>query len=195
MSMQLDSETFQDVMFAAHKPLVVITTAPQAKLTGAADRMRSVAQAWKDSRGSDAVVFTWMDSDKWASWLKSMYGIKADASAHVVVTNHSVSGRVLVQFCSKLVSQRLIYYDVDQLGEKLKLSPTSIISTLEGALAGTIPYKNSENIVERSVRVSVLTASPRCHFADFRSCSTSTISLSLLNTSYLTIRGQLACLS
>ena len=86
--MQLDSETFQDVMFAPHKPLVVIIAAPQAKLSGAADRVRNVAQVWKDRRGLDAVVFTWMDSDKWASWLKSMYGITAPGQ--VVIADHSV---------------------------------------------------------------------------------------------------------
>jgi len=136
MSMQLDSDTFQDIMFAPHKPLVVITAAPQLKLVGAADRVRTVAQHWKDRQGSDDVVFTWMDSDKWASWLKSMYGIKADNQAHVVVTNHS----------------RLVYYDTDQLGERIKLSPESVISALNGALASTISYKNSENIVERMAR-------------------------------------------
>ena len=91
MSLELDSDTFQDIMFAAHKPLVVITAAPETKLSGASDRVRTVAAQWKGRQGSDDVVFTWMNSDKWAKWLKSMYGITADDQAHVVITNHSVS--------------------------------------------------------------------------------------------------------
>ena len=50
--------------------------------------------------------------------------------------------------------QRLIYYDVDQRGQKIALSSTSIFSVINGAQAGTISYKNSENIVERFARVS-----------------------------------------
>ncbi|KAI0693473.1 thioredoxin-domain-containing protein [Cytidiella melzeri] len=136
MSMQLESDTFQDIMFAPHKPLVVITAVPHSKLSGASDRVRTVAAQWKDRQGSNDVVFTWMDSDKWAKWLKSMYGIVADDSAHVVIANHS----------------RLIYHDTDQMGEKIKLSPISITSALTGALAGTIPYHHSENIIERMAR-------------------------------------------
>jgi hypothetical protein len=90
MSMQLDSDTFQDVMFAPHKPLVVITAAPESRLSGTSDRVKTVAAQWKDRQGSDDVVFTWMDSDKWSKWLKSMYGITADDSAHVIISNHSV---------------------------------------------------------------------------------------------------------
>ena len=48
----------------------------------------------------------------------------------------------------------MIYYDVDPLGDKLKLSSESIISALDGVLAGTLSYKHSENVVERGARVS-----------------------------------------
>ncbi|KAI0337496.1 thioredoxin-domain-containing protein [Trametopsis cervina] len=136
MSMQLESDTFQDIMSAPHKPLVVITAAPAAKLVGAADRVRTVAAQWKNAKGSDDVVFTWMDSEKWAKWLKSMYGITADDSAHVVIANHS----------------RLIYYDTDPAGERITLSPSSIISALGPALAGAPNYHHSENLVERMAR-------------------------------------------
>ena len=77
-------------MTAPHKPIVVIAAVPRPKLTGASDRVRNVAQQWKDSLSGDDVIFTWMDSDKWSSWLKSMYGIKVDQNAHIVVANHSV---------------------------------------------------------------------------------------------------------
>ncbi|KAJ3525527.1 hypothetical protein NM688_g8390 [Phlebia brevispora] len=78
-----------------------------------------------------------MDSDKWANWLKSMYGIKAGNNMpQVIVADHS----------------RLIYYDVDQHGEKIKFNSGSIFSTINGAFAGTVSYKHSENIVERLAR-------------------------------------------
>ena len=49
--------------------------------------------------------------------------------------------------------QRLVYYDVDQFGEKIALSLTSISRVVEGALKGTVSYKHSENFVERAARV------------------------------------------
>ena len=50
-------------------------------------------------------------------------------------------------------SKRLVYYDVDQYGGKIALSPKSIFSAIHGALNGTIAYRHSENIVERLARV------------------------------------------
>ncbi|THG93397.1 hypothetical protein EW026_g7827 [Hermanssonia centrifuga] len=135
-NMPLDSDSFQEVMNAPHKPLVVIAAASQVDLVRTADTIKEVARRWKDSKAEGDVVFTWMDADKWSSWLKSMYGIKAGSAVHVVVANHS----------------RLVYYDTDQHGEKIKLSANSILSAISGALSGTTPYKHSENIAERLAR-------------------------------------------
>ena len=93
---ELDSDNFQEVMNAAHKPLVVLVAAPKAELASTAERVRAVAQQWKDSKAAGAVVFTTMDADKWAKWLGSMYGIKPENGVSVVVANHSVS---CVPFC------------------------------------------------------------------------------------------------
>ena len=58
------------------------------------------------------------------------------------------------QMWLNLILQQLIYYDVDASGAKIAPTASSIISTLEGILSGSIAYKNSENILERLVRVS-----------------------------------------
>ncbi|KAH9920797.1 thioredoxin-like protein [Fomitopsis serialis] len=126
-SMALDSDTFQDVMNAPHKPLVLQATA--------ADVQR-IAKQWRNAKGGPGVTFVWMDADKWAKWLKGMYGIQADKEVQVVVADHS----------------GLVYYDVDQYGAKIQLTTTSVFSAIQGAQAATIPYKHSENIVERMAR-------------------------------------------
>ena len=46
-----------------------------------------------------------------------------------------------------------MYYDTDQHGDKIRLAPNSIFGAINGAFAGTIKYKHSENIVERFARV------------------------------------------
>ncbi len=49
----------------------------------------------------------------------------------------------------------MVYYEIDQHGEKIKFNAPSIFSTINGAIAGTISFKHSENIVERIARVSL----------------------------------------
>lgn len=89
--MELDADTFQDVMNAPHKPLVVIAAAPATQLQNTAADVQRIARQWKSAKGDAGVTFVWMDTDKWAKWLKSMYGMKAQSDAQVVVANHSVS--------------------------------------------------------------------------------------------------------
>ncbi|EKM59022.1 uncharacterized protein PHACADRAFT_249184, partial [Phanerochaete carnosa HHB-10118-sp] len=77
-------------MNAPHKPLVVLVAAPQSELRDTAEQVRTVAQQWRDSKHPGDIVFALMDADKWGSWLKSMYGIKAESGPRVVVADHSV---------------------------------------------------------------------------------------------------------
>lgn len=157
---ELDADSFQEVMNAPHQPLVVLVAAPRAALHDAADRVKAIAQQWRDSKARGDVVFAWMDADKWASWLKSMYGVAADAAPAVVVASHSVRAAVWFgQFMGADSVQRLVYWDVDQFGSKIALSAKSIFSAVTGALNGTISYKHSENFVERMARVCHLTTS------------------------------------
>ncbi|KAI0719220.1 thioredoxin-domain-containing protein [Fomitopsis betulina] len=135
-SMQLDADTFQDVMNALHKPLVVIAAAPAAQLQNTAADVQRIAREWKNAKGDAGVTFVWMDTDKWGKWLKGMYGIRVQSDVQVVVANHS----------------GLVFYDVDQFGDKIQLTTTSVFSALQGAQASTIAYKHSQNIVERMAR-------------------------------------------
>ncbi|KAH9853322.1 thioredoxin-domain-containing protein [Lenzites betulinus] len=135
-ALELDSDNFQDVMNAPHKPLVVIVATPQRDLKQIAKEVESVARKWRDAREHAPVVFTWMDADKWGKWLKGMYGLKAASLPRAVVANHT----------------SLVYYDKDQYGETIKLTPSSLFSAINGAMKGTIPYKHSENAVERLAR-------------------------------------------
>ncbi|KAH8105423.1 thioredoxin-domain-containing protein [Cristinia sonorae] len=134
--LELHTDTFQEVMNAASHPLVVLVAAPKSYYNQVVPKVKHIAQLWKRERNGQNVIFTWMDSDKWASWLKSMYGITNTVTASVVVVDHS----------------KLIYWDTDPWGKKLSLESHSISSTLTGATQGTAAYKHSENIVERMAR-------------------------------------------
>ncbi|THH16918.1 hypothetical protein EW146_g3797 [Bondarzewia mesenterica] len=141
-SMELGDGTFQQVMNAAHRPLVVIVSVPKdgAEREGLVKEVADVAQKWRRRSDSEkgaqerGVVFTWMDADRWASWLKSMYGITG--SGDVVIVDHG----------------KLIYYDTEPSGDKIQLSSTSILAALKGALSGGYRAKHSENVVERMAR-------------------------------------------
>ncbi len=93
-SLQLDSESFQEVMNAPHKPLVVLAAIPPTESQEHINKLQFVATRWRTSKSKPDVVFTWMESDRWASWLKSRYGIKSNALPAVVTANHSVRSRV-----------------------------------------------------------------------------------------------------
>ncbi|KAL4241266.1 hypothetical protein ABKN59_000026 [Abortiporus biennis] len=135
-SLELDSDTFQEVMNAPHHPLVVLVAAPATELSAISNQVQDIAAKWRSNKHEGDVVFAWMDSGRWANWLKSMYGIKAASLPAVVITDHSC----------------LVYYDADQYGDKIQLNSMSIFSAIHGAQSATIPYKHSENIVERLAR-------------------------------------------
>ncbi|KAJ7723401.1 protein disulfide isomerase [Mycena metata] len=146
-SLELMQETFQSVMNAPHSPLVVIAAVTKDTQEKVAERFRDVALKWRVHTGGTgvfagrAVVFTWMDADKWESWLKSMYGLRKShgddiEDVQVVIADHKV----------------LKYYDSEPDGDRIKLTSPSIFSALEGAASGSIPHKESENFVERMAR-------------------------------------------
>lgn len=116
-ALELDSDNFQDVMNAPHKPLVVLVATAQRDLKQTAKDVGELARKWRDARGRAPVVFAWMDADKWGKWLKSMYGIKAGGLPRAVVANHT----------------RLVYWDQDQFGETISLTSASVFSAVNGA--------------------------------------------------------------
>lgn len=141
-SMELGDGTFQQVMKAPHQPLVVIVSVPSegSERTQLIQQVETIGQKWRQRADSEkglperGIVFTWMDGERWATWLKSMYGI-SDHGA-VVIADHG----------------KLVYYDTEPNGSKISLSSTSIFAALQGALTGAYHPKNSENAVERMAR-------------------------------------------
>ena len=96
-ALELDSDNFQDVMNAPHKPLVVITATAAKDKEQVGKDVTALARQWRDAREHAPVVFTWMDADKWGTWLKSMYGLRPGAGPAAVVASHHV--RLVLGFC------------------------------------------------------------------------------------------------
>ena len=61
-------------------------------------KLKEIGSNWKANQvisKSQDVVFTWMDSEKWSEWLKSMYGIQPTSNEEgrlgIIVAHHDVS--------------------------------------------------------------------------------------------------------
>ena len=99
LAMELSEGSFQEVMNAESKPLVVLVsvTTPGIERDQTVETVRRLATQWRRTgaaqytpgQGARQVVFVWMDQERWTSWLKSMYGIKGPTQ--VVIVDHSVS--------------------------------------------------------------------------------------------------------
>jgi len=161
-TVELTEDTFQDVMKAPHRPLVVIAAVTKDSKEKVADRIKDIGKVWRVKKaqgkgGVRDVVFAWMDTGKWASWMKSMYGVAAgpESEPAIVIADHGVG--ILSEISSSLVDrlrlQVLIYYDTDQSGQSIKLTSTSIFSAIDGIATGSVRPKNSENMVQRMARV------------------------------------------
>jgi thioredoxin domain-containing protein 5 len=85
-------------MNAPHKPLVVLVAVGAEGKDQYTKQIKDIAKAWQEKElqsttpTSRGVAFTWMDADRWASWLKSMYGIQVvnGAEPQVVIASHAV---------------------------------------------------------------------------------------------------------
>ena len=96
-------------MNAPHAPLVVVLAHSPAGAApkDAEELSRKAAVMWRgrvkerEALARREVVFTWMDAERWASWVKSMYGIKGGDVPSVVITDHRVR-EVAVSFDSML---------------------------------------------------------------------------------------------
>ncbi|KZO93772.1 thioredoxin-domain-containing protein [Calocera viscosa TUFC12733] len=138
---ELSTHNFDEVMRNPSKPIVVLGAlegdSPQSQEQQAA--LMSAAREWRATGGKvrgRPVVFVWMDSAKWAKWLKSMYGVRAAGGPAVIISDHSA----------------LRYYDRDAAKRKIALSRESIFSALEAIDSGTASGKHSENVAERAIR-------------------------------------------
>ena len=83
-------------MNAPHAPLVVIGAVSAEGSSEASNLMRETAKAWRhflegNGLGTERdVVFTWMDADRWASWMKSMYSVRTVDLPAVIIADHQV---------------------------------------------------------------------------------------------------------
>jgi len=144
LAMEISEGSFQEVMNAESKPLVVLVSVTTSGVehdrivetvhTLAAQWRRTGAAQYAPAHGARQVVFAWMDQERWTSWLKSMYGIKGPAQ--VVIVDHS----------------RLVYFDTTRTGGHLILDDARIFPALGDAMEGTLGVRHSENIVERLAR-------------------------------------------
>ncbi|KAI0029678.1 thioredoxin-domain-containing protein [Vararia minispora EC-137] len=144
-ALELSELSFQEVMKARARPLVVLTSVPAAtnfaEYEWLVGETTKIAMKWREltlQRGSTrrSVVFVWMDAEKWSKWLKSMYGIQGPN--RVVIADH----------------KDLLYYDTTPDGKRLELTPESIFPSLEAAQSGKLRAKYSENFVERVARTT-----------------------------------------
>ncbi|KAL4075556.1 thioredoxin-like protein [Scleroderma citrinum] len=142
-SLELSRDVFQQVMEAPNKPLVVVVSTPKGAQGAVAEKLNEIGKKWRlkvnqnlGKSGRRDVVFTWMDADQWGKWMKGMYKFKTSGEPEVVVADHG----------------RLLYYDADGSGQRIKMNFASISSTLEAIFKGTAKAKHSENIFERAVK-------------------------------------------
>jgi len=116
LAMELGEGSFQEVMNAESKPLVVLVSvaASGAERDQVVEKVRRLAGQWRRSgaaqyepaHGARQVVFAWMDQERWTSWLKSMYGVQSPGQ--VVIVDHSV--------CSLVCSVESLIYRVTEIG-------------------------------------------------------------------------------
>ncbi|KIJ32313.1 hypothetical protein M422DRAFT_52890 [Sphaerobolus stellatus SS14] len=116
-SVQLDGENFAKIMGpspaedGAPTRLVVLTAVPPHD-RDTLSQIKIVATRWhrEHSHSNKEVVFAWMDSEKWDSWLKSVYGIKKKDGPSVVVVDH---GHLL--YCDTMADGTPIPVDIESI--------------------------------------------------------------------------------
>lgn len=152
--LELASDSFQSVMNAPQQPLVLIAAVTGETRGKVEAKLEQLASVWKmrtggtGERNGRQVIFTWMDNEVWKDWLKNMYGIKHEDDGdlddvRVVIADHAVSDffRDLKFFRIEGFPQRLVYYEEDVSGHKIKLAKSdTLFATIEKATAGELHY-------------------------------------------------------
>lgn len=102
---EINAETYAQVMRTADTaPYVGLVLLSRAKMgsrfDGLRDKVKTVAGAWGEKRrgmtesekgGERDVVWAWVDGDKWAQWIKTMYEVKAGEEPLLIVVDTNVS--------------------------------------------------------------------------------------------------------
>lgn len=143
---ELTSDNFQTIMTARAfdpKPLVVILASKPEGKTEARQMLSAGEEYWRREQKEKPtpardVLWTYMDGDKWGSWLKSMYGIKSSKMPAYVVADHS----------------KLIFYNQYKSGKPFDSTANGMAKAVSQALEGQLSYKHSQNIAQR-IAVSV----------------------------------------
>jgi hypothetical protein len=98
---ELDSENFQGVMNAKVDGRQVVLLATTSETKGSDVNLLRAAEArWSSSAASkdvSDVLWVHMDGEKWASWMKSMYGLKKASMPSFVISIHSVGNSCSVE--------------------------------------------------------------------------------------------------
>lgn len=99
---ELNGATYADVMATTGSPPLVGVAVLSHKKLGqvgmakAQEDVASLAKGWEDrvrksgKEGERAVVWTWVDGDKWSGWAWSMYGLKAGHEPVLVISDPKV---------------------------------------------------------------------------------------------------------
>lgn len=98
MSAELDAENFVEIMGPSpirpgSPPRLVVLGAIDTKNMAQIDLIKQTATSWhrgEQATDSKQVVFAWMDKEKWAKWLKSVYGVQDSPGPTVVIADHGV---------------------------------------------------------------------------------------------------------
>ncbi|KAF8590271.1 thioredoxin-like protein [Ramaria rubella] len=148
-SAELSAENFQRIMGPSPAPKgspnrLVVLGAIDLNNLAHIDIFKQTAQTWhrgEGAKGDGQIMFAWMDKEKWASWLKSVYGVTKGPEPAVVIVDHG----------------HLLYYDLFPTGDHISLETSSILTAIEGVHSGVLRAKHSENLVERFARASICT--------------------------------------
>ncbi|KAL0575530.1 hypothetical protein V5O48_006453 [Marasmius crinis-equi] len=151
-TVELTQDTFQSIMNAPGKPLVVIAAITEENAQSVKGKVAELGRKWraktggngiaKGTRGERPIVFATMDAERWKDWMKSMYGVRPKHTQDLEDIDVFVADH-----------KELIYYKTDSDGSPIRLtSATSVFSGIEGVVNGTTEYLHSENFVERLAR-------------------------------------------
>lgn len=97
-STQLDADNFAKIMGSPSSSSrsisrLTVIAAINSQDVESVEQLQKIAKSWfQQNKSLDGkVAFTWMDRQKWDSWLKSTYGIKSGSGVAVILADHSVS--------------------------------------------------------------------------------------------------------
>jgi len=168
-TIELTQDTFQGIMNAPSRPLVVLTGVTSYNKDKVQSKFEEMAKKWRQktngsgvvtgSKGDRQVVFAWMDLERWKDWMKGMYGITKGSQEvddlPVVIADHKVGiiHSIHCLYSCDLLNQVLQYYDTDVSGDRLKIDSDDIFHALQAVSDGKLSPQNSESFVERVARV------------------------------------------